>query len=797
MSQRATRNLCAQSMRSRLPLLLLSSAAVFGPSAAWAQGVATNAPADGGLGEIIVTANKRQQTADSVGMSINAVTGNELKSLNVADVRDLTKIDPSFAATESPKGNPVFAIRGVSFNSDTTGAPPAVSVYVDETPLAYSAMTKGATLDLERVEILKGPQGTLFGENATGGAINYIAVKPTDHQSFGFEATYARFNRLNVNGFVSGPLSDTLRARFAFSVDQGGAWQKSTTRKDDLGDKNFKVGRLLLDWTPTDRLKVAVNLTHWVDKSEAQAPQLFALAPQVPAFLSQVPAVANEPLVLDGDIRAANWLHGTRPANDQVFSQASGRLDLKLADDIDLTYIINYLDFSQNDGIPEGGGDYALASTNTGDITTFYNELRFSGQLLDSKLKWVVGGTYSRTRDKEEQFVDVSGITGAFALVGLPGVTEPLKFQSNDFSQHVKTKAIFANLDYQITSSVNIHGGVRYTDTRNAHTGCSRDRDGIYNTSFTAFESLLKGGVGVVPIPLGGCFTFDETLTPALAKDALNEDNVSWRVGADFVPARDVLLYATVSKGYKAGSFPNIGAASTTSLAPARQESVLAYEVGFKSRFFANRLDIEGALFRSDYRNKQQQLRVPDPLGVFGFLVALQNVPQSRINGAELSVRAKPFGGLTLNGSMLYADSKVTKTFISVNQFVNDPLDFKGEPLPLVSKWTVNLGARYDLSLGNGVNAFVGADGRYQSRNQSYFGVQNAIDLGFPSQFNDAYTILNLRAGVEAADGAWRVQVFGTNVTNTYYSTSVIRTEHVGRYVGMPATYGVTVGFRY
>lgn len=777
--------------------MLAASVAIPGTAFAQSTEQTEQGSQDEGLTTIVVTAQKREQTADSVGMSINAVSGGELKALNVTNVADLTKIEPSFVATESPKGNPVFAIRGVSFNSDTTGAPPAVSVYVDEVPLTFSAMTKGATLDLERVEILKGPQGTLFGENATGGAINYIAAKPTDFESFGFEATYARFGRLNVNGFVSGPLTESLRARIAFAVDQGGAWQQSTTRDEALGDRNFKQGRLLLDWTPTDRLSVSLNLTHWVDKSDAQAPQLFALAPQVPAFLDLVPAVANEPLVLNKDIRAANWLSGTNPAKDQRFYQAALRANYALTDDIDITYVANYLDFSQNDGIPEGGGDYALASVNTGDIDTIYQELRFSGRLLAGNLKWLVGGTYSETSDYEEQFVDVSGITGAYALVGLPGVNEPLEFQSNDFSQDITTKAVFGNLELQVSDRINLHGGLRYTKTENAHTGCSRDRDGIYNTSFTAFQSLLKGGVDVVPIPLGGCFTFDETLTPALVEDELNEDNISWRVGADLIAADDVLIYATVSKGYKAGSFPNIGAAATTSLAPAVQESVLAYELGFKSRFLNNTVDIEGAIFRSDYHNKQQQLRVPDPLGVFGFLVALQNVPESRIDGAELSIRAQPVRRLTVNGSMLFADSKVTGDFVSVNQFVNDPLNFRGEPLPLVSKWTVNLGARYEMPMTDVADFYVAADGRYQSKNQSYFGVQNAIDQGFPSQFNGAYTVLNLQAGLEAKDKTWRIQVFGNNVTNTYYSTSVIRTEHVGRYVGVPATYGLTVGFSY
>ena len=152
---------------------LLAGAAValaMTPTLAWAQ---ASGAANAELGEIIVTAQKRAQSVDTVGMTINAATGDELKELGVAKVEDLIKIEPSFVVSQSSQGQPVYSIRGVGFNTTTVGAPSAVSVYVDEVPYPYVVMSKGALLDLERVEVLKGPQGTLFGQNTTGGAVNY------------------------------------------------------------------------------------------------------------------------------------------------------------------------------------------------------------------------------------------------------------------------------------------------------------------------------------------------------------------------------------------------------------------------------------------------------------------------------------------------------------------------------------------------------------------------------------------------------------------------------------------------
>ena len=156
------------------------------------------------LEEVVVTAQKRQESINSVPMTINAVSGEQLLAQGIHSVGDLAKIAPGFHYTPSPYSTPIYSIRGIGFNESSLGAKPNVSVYVDEVPLAFPIVTAGVALDLERVEILKGPQGTLFGQNSTGGAINYIAAKPTNQLEAGVNAEYGRFNEANLEGFVSG-----------------------------------------------------------------------------------------------------------------------------------------------------------------------------------------------------------------------------------------------------------------------------------------------------------------------------------------------------------------------------------------------------------------------------------------------------------------------------------------------------------------------------------------------------------------------------------------------------------------
>ncbi len=199
--------------------------------------------------EIVVTANKRSENANKVGISITAVSAEGLLNAGVSDPSDLGKVVPGFYYTKSLYGTPVFSMRGVGFNNTALGLSPTVSVYVDEVPLPYSAMTSGVSLDIERIEALKGPQGVLFGNNSTGGAINYIAAAPTRDFHAGATLSYSRFDKVEGEAYLSGPLNENLRARVAVSAEDGGAWQISQTRPSDrLGDTRKISGRLLVDW---------------------------------------------------------------------------------------------------------------------------------------------------------------------------------------------------------------------------------------------------------------------------------------------------------------------------------------------------------------------------------------------------------------------------------------------------------------------------------------------------------------------------------------------------------------------
>ena len=188
-------------------------------SAPKAAGNTDQAEANQGYaGDIVVTANKREQNLNDVGLSVTAIGGEALAERRITSVQDIAAAVPGLKFAESGAGTPIYTLRGIGFNEESLGVYPSVSVYTDEVPLPFPVLTLRAAFDLERVEVLKGPQGTLFGQNATGGAINYIAAKPTNELRYGADISYARFNYLNGNAFISGPMGDNAGFRLAVSA---------------------------------------------------------------------------------------------------------------------------------------------------------------------------------------------------------------------------------------------------------------------------------------------------------------------------------------------------------------------------------------------------------------------------------------------------------------------------------------------------------------------------------------------------------------------------------------------------
>jgi len=757
--------------RAFAPTISILSILMF--SVSHAQQAAPAADTGGGLEEIVVTAQKRSESANSVPMSISAFSGDDLRAQGINDVGDLEKVVPGFTYTPSPYAVPIYSIRGIGFNESSLGAKPDVSVYVDEVPLAFPIMTAGAGLDLQHVEVLKGPQGTLFGQNSTGGAINYVAAKPTNTFEAGVDVDYGRFNSVNLEGFVSGPLSDTLRGRIAIRSEQSGDWQQSYTTGNTTGRKNKFSERAILDWTPVEALKVEFSLSGYVDKSDNQAAQFLAFTP-LGVDLAAVPGVAAYTQA-PGNDRAADWGPRSEYPRDDLLIQPALRVEYAVPYGLQLTSLTSYAHYNETNAEDPDGVTYQnLEYVTDAQIRSFNQEVRLAG-LIGNEAHWIVGGNYARdTVDQKDNGFDGYDTNG-YAL-GAPGFFTYYNLSDQTFAN----TAGFANIDYDVIPAVTLHAGARYTKADLAFNGCTGDSgDG-------ALAAAWNRVFGTSAAP-GQCVTLSPTFTTGSVSKMLDQDNVSWRTGIDWKPVDETLLYANVSKGYKSGSFPILSASVSSQLTPVSQESVLAYETGFKLTEFDRRLQLNGALFYYDYADKQIRGRVVVP--VFGPLEALVNVPKSDIRGGELELTFVPFKGFTSKLGMSYIDSRI-KDFTNYNPN-GDLGNFGGEAFPLTPKWQGFADTQYEWPLRDGLSGFVG--GNISARSGTNGGLGDLPLLAIPS-----YALLDLRAGVATSDGRWRFSLWGRNVTDKYYWTIA---DHIAdttvRFTGMPATFGVSATYRY
>nr|WP_047169573.1 TonB-dependent receptor [Sphingomonas sp. Y57] len=745
-------------------------------------------PADDAYsGEIVVTAQKRSERLSDVPLSITAATGADIARRGINSTADLAKVVPGFTYQLSNYGTPVFTIRGIGFYDVAMGTEPAVTAYVDQVPLPYSIMTRGTTLDLERVEALKGPQGILFGQNSTGGAVNYIAAKPTRDFHYGGEASYGRFNEYHVEGFASGPVSDTLTARLALRHEGGDGWQKSLTRPGDtLGRRNFTNGRLLVDWNPSSSARFELSVSGWQDKSDTQAGQFREFAPlpvnpgtqNVFDVMTMIPPAPERP-------RAADWTPGLPTRRGSHFGQISLRADFDMTDSIALTSITAYSELTAHEPFDNDGVAYDSFNTivNDGKIKSFFQELRMAG--TSGPLRWVVGGNFQRDSTRQFQVVQSESSKQA---VG-PFIFLLSTYSSN---QQPTTVSAFGNLEYALTPNLTATAGLRYSAQDRKFNGCMGDAgDGNFANAIAFIATGISGSAKT--IAPGGCVTLDpSTFEATLVRSHLNEDNLSWRVGLNWKLGPNQLIYANVTKGYKSGAYSILPGAVTTVFDPVTQESLLAYEAGFKTGLPGLPVRLSGAAFYYDYRNKQ--LVGFGDVPVFRTVPKLINIPKSRVYGAELELSGRPLPHLNISSGITYVNSRVEKDprapALTLTPF-GAPTSYVGEAFPNTPRWQAVGDAEQTIPTSGSISFFAGGSITYRSSAQAAFG-------GAPQFRIDPYTLIDLRAGVQDVDGKWRVQIWGLNVTNKYYWINVGRPiDSVSRYAGRPATYGITASVRY
>lgn len=736
------------------------------------------------LEEIVVTAQKRADNINDVPLSIATASGDELLKRGIDNPTQLESLVPGFSYQKSSYGVPVFSLRGVGFYDTTQGVTPAVAVYVDEVPLPYSAMTRGAALDVQRVEVLKGPQGTLFGQNSTGGAINYIAAKPTDALEYGTYLDFGRFDATSVEGFVSGALSDNIRARAAVRFEHADDWQYSYTRDSSIGQRKYGAGRVLLDWDATSSLSFEFGVTAWKDESDVQAPQARELAfqtvnpsaanPVAIAALTGYPLAPNDP-------RAADWDAGRDFSQDNRFVQGTLRADWDVTDSVTMTSLTAYSEYDTLSITDGDGTDYtSLAPVPDALLTSASQELRFASSQGEDHLRWMLGANYHDSRANEDQFTFTGGTS--HILLGSPFLSTILKNH-----QDIDTRAIFGSLDVPIGNAFTLQGSARYTTEQRDFVGCIRDSgDGTLATTFGTLATILAGSPRTL-LP-GECVTLDENFESVMVHKTLDEDNVSWRGTLNYEPGDDRLFYVSVSKGYKAGNFSTIPGLTPEQFDPLRQESILAYEAGLKLTLVERTLQLNSAVFYYDYRDKQLLGSIQNP--IFGTLPGSVAIPKSEVRGWEADLTWQPTEGLHLTAAVNWVDSQIE----SDPPLPIDPYGtlttFVGERFPYTPEWQATTDGEYEFSVGT-MRLSLGAGLNYRSDSYSNFG-ENAMFL------LDERVLVDVRAGLVGPTGNWRVQLYGRNVTDEQYFTQTSRlTDTVVSFTGMPRTYGIQFWYRH
>jgi iron complex outermembrane recepter protein len=595
-------------------------------SAATGQGAPTpntsaahpaNIPVNPSVSEVVVTAERRTQSVQSVDISMTVLGHSDLVKQNVVTVNDLQNASPNLQVEPAfGSGQPEFRIRGVGFQDYASNNAPTVGIYINEVAYPIPIMTESSFFDIQRVEVLRGPQGTLYGRNTTGGAVNIITNQPTSTYSAGAEVEYGSYDLLHAEAFVSGPIAPDVNSRFAFMTDQGGAYQFNRDTGASFGNAHRWGFRWITDWTPTSDLLIKLELHGFIDNSDGQGLYLFTPANDGAGFTA--PADTNHFATgwgLDpqfaADIgappNAAPFRHNVQDGGSLNIKYNLGFADL---DNIFSYDFMNRRELEDWGAVPEEVADVFFHTRST----VISDELRLVSNSA-GPFSWI-GGLYVSYQNMNEaylsDFLDVFGVSA--------GV---------HYNQNVNSEAVFGQVEYKISSTLKLIGGLRFEDE---------------HRYLNNFQSQFLAGT----MPVSG-------LAPSNASQSMTP--LTGKVALEYTPASDLMLYTSVSRGVKSGGFTTYNTANVQGISPFLPEKLWAFEGGYKYTILGN-LRFDGSLFYYDYTDQQvlSALFTPGVNGMPPVIIGhFVNAPSSHIEGGEISLEGELAPHLTISQQLGYA----------------------------------------------------------------------------------------------------------------------------------------------
>ena len=705
-------------------------------------------------GDIIVTAQKRSERLQDVPVSISAFTAAQLEGSGITNLTQIAPRVPGFYGGSAGATRPQLYIRGIGSRQFDAGSEASVGVFVDEVYLGRTAGTLGALRDIERVEVLKGPQGTLYGRNTIAGAINVISKGPTDYLAMDAEAGIGNFDANNLFAAVSGPIAgDVVKARFAgWRTFSKGYMRNLQTGNHAQGIDNYG-GRLRVDIEPSSTFRLGLIAEVLRDDGFSFAGKNEGTTANPNAvFLARTgltPALSPDRY---GDyINLDNLL-------DRNVETFSGKAELDIGGGT-LTSITAY---RHNRAIDDRDFDNTsldvIRQRSDERSKQFTQELRFTsdpnGPLsFGGAVEWIAGLFYY-----DDRSLRVDTFTfGADSVIGAARGAGQVDVASTRY--RTKSVAGFAQATWHITSMVDLTLGGRYTEDRK---------------QAISLGTTTAPGLPLVSAPF---------VTPTL-KDKFSSFDP--RVTLSYQPTRDLNFYASYNQGFKSGGFQYVPFTAAQASVIFQPESLDAYEVGFKTQLLNRRLTFNGAAFYYNYKDLQV-LRVVAVAGG-GAATLITNAATSEVKGFELELVARPSDTLEFNLSYAYTDAKYKKFPF------NETTDFSDTRLVRAPVHSINTGGQWTMPIGTN-SLQLRAD--YALLSRFYFepGEGKAIyGNTTPLAVQSGYGLLDLRATLRAGD--FRVSGFVNNATNQYYRRTVLALpgQLVG-YPGAPRTYGVSVSW--
>ena len=735
------------------------------------------------VGEVTVTAQRRSENSQKVPIAISVLSADMIKDLGIQSSTDIAQTIPNLEiALPNGAGNqPIIAIRGIALaDYDTNNSGPN-GVYLDGVNLSSPASQTFQTFDLERIEVLKGPQGTLYGRNASGGAINFITAQPTDTLSEHLHAEYSAFNTVNLEGAVGGPIAPGLDGRFAavFNHSDGYMFNELTGNHEN-GAKNF-AGRLELKWKPTDDFTALLDVNGGrVDNRPTEYRNLGVFVPGsfnpntfAFTFCSQAQAIAGNCVDAFGYGTNKDFYHGAWQ-RQQHLTIDSLNASLQLDWNRGPIKLISITAVEHSDKLHPEDSDAAPFSLVEVDYgvrsNTITQELRASYSA--ARYNWVVGGYFFHEDLHQSQpayeFLDFDKFFGAGSGNGIAAVV-------GDVSHQVRnSEAVFGQGDYAFTNKLKLTLGGRFTTEHESF-------------SIVESEKVQSNGLGNFG-PVEQLWAFS----------GLGQTNsaFNFRVALNYQITDDVLTYAGVTTGFKSGDFDggflsSNPAEAARQLTPVLPEKVTDYEVGLKSTWFEQRMLLNLAAFYNEYRDEQVFVILPPIPGGSGLeLPVLDNAPKSHTEGVEAEVIAKPFGGLTLSSNAAFLRAKV-------DEFTSDrattPVDYTGHTLPLAPKFSFSGTIDYKIPLAAGT-----LDLQFSAnyRSMQHFDLTNN-----PWTSQPGYWLENARVGYVFDHDRMEVAAFVHNLGNKAYNTFANDNTNpfgfIEDVVGVPRSVGISLDYRY